>query len=55
MHGYPIFCVSIALVVGGEPVVGVVYDPLRDELFSATRSEGASLNGERLRLDDKLR
>jgi myo-inositol-1(or 4)-monophosphatase len=45
MHGYPVFCVSIALHSGGETVVGVIYDPLRDELFSAVRGQGARLNG----------
>jgi myo-inositol-1(or 4)-monophosphatase len=44
MHGYPVFCVSIALCLGGESVVGVIYDPLRDELFSAVRGQGALLN-----------
>lgn len=47
-HGYPVFCVSIALAVAGQPVVGVIYDPLRDELFTAARGQGAWLNGERL-------
>jgi myo-inositol-1(or 4)-monophosphatase len=43
-HGYPIFCVSIALEYNGVIVVGVVYDPMRDELFSAERGGGATLN-----------
>ena len=43
-HGYPIFCVSIALECKGEIVLGVVYDPMRDELFSAERGGGAALN-----------
>lgn len=43
-HGYPMFCVSIALECKGEVVVGVVYDPMRDELFSAERGGGAALN-----------
>jgi myo-inositol-1(or 4)-monophosphatase len=43
-HGYPMFCVSIALECKGEVVVGVVYDPMRDELFSAERGGGAGLN-----------
>ena len=43
-HGYPAFCVSIALARGPEIVVGVVYDPLRDELFAAERGGGATLN-----------
>ena len=43
-HGYPVFCVSIALECRGEVVVGVVYDPMRDELFTAERGTGAALN-----------
>lgn len=43
-HGYPIFCVSIALECKGEALLGVVYDPMRDELFSAERGGGATLN-----------
>jgi myo-inositol-1(or 4)-monophosphatase len=43
-HGYPTFCVSIALECKGEPVLGVVYDPMRDELFSAEHGAGATLN-----------
>ncbi len=44
-HGFPFFCVSIALEVDGELAVGVVYDPMRDELFTAVKGAGASLNG----------
>jgi len=45
-HGFPFFCVSIALEEDGELVAGVIYDPNRDELFAAMRGEGATLNGE---------
>ncbi len=45
-HGYPFFCVAIAIEEGGELVAGVAYDPLRDELFVAERGRGAQLNGE---------
>lgn len=51
-HGYPVFCVSIALEHEGQIVVGVVYDPLRDEMFAAARGEGATLNGRRMRVSD---
>ncbi|MDT5159587.1 MAG: monophosphatase [Acidobacteriota bacterium] len=51
-HGYPIFCVSVALEHLGRVVVGVVYDPTRDELFAAERGEGATLNGRRIRVSD---
>ncbi len=45
-HNNPNFCISIAAVSGEEPVVGVIYDPLRAHLFSAWRGGGAKLNGE---------
>lgn len=47
-HGYPCFCSSIALEQEGKVVLGVVYDPLRDELFSAEKAKGAYLNGKRI-------
>jgi myo-inositol-1(or 4)-monophosphatase len=49
-HGYPFFCTSIALTVGGEVVAGAVYEPLREELFTAERGAGAFLNGRRLKV-----
>jgi myo-inositol-1(or 4)-monophosphatase len=51
-HGYPCFCVSIALEQAGEIVVGVIYDPVRDELFAAERGAGATLNSRRIRVSD---
>jgi myo-inositol-1(or 4)-monophosphatase len=54
-HGFPAFCVvlgcerrapGLAADEDGEMVAGVVYDPLRDEMFSAARGHGATLNGE---------
>jgi myo-inositol-1(or 4)-monophosphatase len=47
-HGYPCFCVSIGLERRGRMELGVIYDPMRDEMFSAERGEGASLNGRRI-------
>lgn len=44
-HRYPHFAVSICLEYNGEPVVGAVYDPMRDELFAARKDHGATLNG----------
>jgi len=44
-HGVPFFCVSIAYSYRGEVKLGVVYDPVRDELFAAERGQGARLNG----------
>lgn len=49
-HGYPRFCVSIGVEHGGRPCVGVVYDPLMDELYSAVRGEGAFRNGRPIRV-----
>lgn len=49
-HGYPVSSVSIALVHNGQPALGVVYDPWRDELFTAERGGGAFCNGRRLRV-----
>jgi myo-inositol-1(or 4)-monophosphatase len=48
-NGIPVFCVSIGLVIGGRPVLGVVYDPVRDELFSAQAGLGARLDGSPIR------
>jgi myo-inositol-1(or 4)-monophosphatase len=43
-HGYPVFCVSMALQRKGEMIAGVCYDPTRNELFAAERGKGAFLN-----------
>lgn len=47
-HGYPWFCSSIGLEQDGELIAGVIYNPVYDELFTATKGGGASLNGSRL-------
>lgn len=52
-HGLPLFAVSIALQAQGELVIGVVYDPLRDELFSAEKGNGAWLNETPLKVSDQ--
>ena len=49
-HGVPIFSVSIAYASKGEMTLGVVYDPLRDELFAAEKGQGAYCNGRRLKV-----
>jgi myo-inositol-1(or 4)-monophosphatase len=49
-HGYPVWCVTLAAERGGELIVGVTYDPTRDELFTAERGGGAYMNGRRLRV-----
>jgi len=55
-HGYPVFCVAIALVhKDGQLEVGVLYDPTRDEMFSAERGHGATLNGKPIRVSTMRR
>lgn len=45
-HGHPFFCVTLALVEAGRPVLGVTHDPVRRETFAAEQGGGAALNGE---------
>jgi myo-inositol-1(or 4)-monophosphatase len=47
-HGYPCFCVSIAVEHAGELEIGVVYDPMRAEMFAAERGRGATLNDRKI-------
>jgi myo-inositol-1(or 4)-monophosphatase len=51
-HGYPCFCVTLALEHDGEIVLGVTFDPTRDELFAAERGRGASLNNKPIRVSE---
>jgi len=51
-HGYPQFCVSVALERNGRGVLGLVYDPLRRECFRAVTGQGATLNGEPIALSN---
>jgi myo-inositol-1(or 4)-monophosphatase len=51
-HGYPCFCVTLALEHNEEVVLGVTYDPTRDELFAAERGRGASLNNKPIRVSN---
>jgi myo-inositol-1(or 4)-monophosphatase len=53
LHGFPHYCVSIALVEHGEPTHGVIFDPLRNELFTASRGSGATLNDKRIRVAER--
>lgn len=48
-HGFPFFCVSIALEKAGEIRLGAVYDPMRKELFTAVKGKGAYLNKKKIR------
>jgi myo-inositol-1(or 4)-monophosphatase len=50
IHGFPVYCVSIALAVKGRIEQAVVYDPTRNDLFCATRGRGAYLNDRRIRV-----
>lgn len=50
LHGFPQFAVSIAVLHKGRLAHGVVYDPVRDELFTASRGAGAQLNNRRIRV-----
>ena len=55
-HGYPVFCVSIALARRDDEIeVGVLYDPTRNELFAAERGRGATLNGKPIRVSKTTR
>jgi myo-inositol-1(or 4)-monophosphatase len=49
-HAFPVFCVSIALERDGVVILGVVFDPTREELFTATLSGGAYLNGKQIQV-----
>jgi myo-inositol-1(or 4)-monophosphatase len=49
-HGYPVFCVSLALEYKGERIAGVIFDPTRDEIFAAEKGSGAQLNGQPARV-----
>jgi myo-inositol-1(or 4)-monophosphatase len=53
IEGVPHFVVSVALVEDGEPIIGVLYNPASDELFTGVKNEGAFLNGERLNCSTK--
>lgn len=53
LHGIGHWCVSIALVEAGEPLHGVIFDPLRNELFTASRGGGAVLNDRRIRVAER--
>jgi myo-inositol-1(or 4)-monophosphatase len=49
-HGFPVFCVSLALEHKKQRIAGVIYDPTRDELFAAAKGSGAYLNQQRIRV-----
>jgi myo-inositol-1(or 4)-monophosphatase len=51
-HGYPAYCVSIGLEYNGRCILGVIYDPSRDELFTAIEQSGAQMNGRPIRVSE---
>ena len=51
-HRLPLFCTSIGLEHRGDLILGVIYDPTRDELYSAEKGSGAFLNGRRLKVSE---
>lgn len=53
IHGIPHFAVSLALMKNKVPVVGVIYDPCKNELFTAIQGKGAVLNQRRIRVSDR--
>ena len=55
VHKFPEVGVSIALVEGGSPVVGVIYYPIKDQLLTAITDHGAYINGEPLKIDTSER
>lgn len=53
IHGFPVYCVSIALAVRGKIEQAVIYDPSRNDLFTATKGRGAFLNERRIRVSKR--
>lgn len=51
-HGYPCFCVTLAVEHNGEIVIGVTFDPTRDDMFSAEKGNGATLNNREIRVSE---
>ena len=54
-HGYPIFTFALALVKNGEPIMGIIYDPILDRLFYAEKGKGAFLNDKKIKVSDQKR
>lgn len=52
-HGFPMYCASVALEERGRIILGAVYDPTRDEMFAASRGNGATLNGRPIRVSER--
>ncbi len=54
IHGFPVYCISIALSVRGKVEQAVIYDPSRNDLFTATRGRGAYMNDRRMRVSKRI-
>src|SRR4051812_33987882 len=54
IHGFPVYCVSIALAVRGKVEQAVIYDPSRNDLFTATKGRGAYMNERRIRVSKRV-
>ncbi|ROZ71590.1 inositol monophosphatase [Ramlibacter sp. WS9] len=54
IHGFPVYCVSIALAVKGKVEQACIYDPSRNDLFTATKGRGAYMNERRLRVSKRI-
>jgi len=54
LHGFPVFSVSVGLMCKGRVEHGAVYDPLRQELFTASRGQGAQLDGRKIRVSGRI-
>src|SRR5256885_2637404 len=54
-HGFPVFCISLAVQYRGRGAAGVIYDPTRDEMFAAAEGKGAFLNGKPIRVSATAR
>jgi myo-inositol-1(or 4)-monophosphatase len=55
IHGFPVYCVSIALAVQGKVEQACIYDPTRNDLFTATKGRGAFMNDRRMRVSKRIR
>ena len=54
LHGFPMYCTSIALQVAGKLEQAVIYDPVRNDLYTATKGRGAFLNEKRMRVGKRI-
>ncbi len=54
IHGFPVYCISIALAVKGKVEQAVIYDPSRNDLFTATKGRGAYMNDRRIRVSKRI-